>query len=128
MACKGDVLVVEDDPEINRLICAYLEHDGYEVSSVFNGADAVRGVQARVPGLLLLDVMLPDMDGFEVCRTLKADQRTAAVPVIMVTALTDDAHRRTGLGCGAAAYVTKPYDPNYLLVLIERHSKGSRSS
>ncbi len=116
----GDVLVIEDDPEINELVGAYAQIAGFEYRQALDGAAAFEEVNRRAPSVIVLDVMLPDLDGFEICRRLK-DSSSAQVPVIFLTALYDEASRRRGMECGAADYLTKPFDPDRLLESLERH-------
>jgi two-component system, OmpR family, response regulator len=115
-----DVLVVEDDPEINELVAAYVQLAGFPCRRVMRGDDALREIAARRPALIVLDVMLPDLDGFEICRRLRADRRTASVPVIILTALDEDHCRSRSADCGPYEYMTKPFDPDALLSAIHR--------
>ena len=117
------VLVVEDDPEINELVGAYARLAGFEYRRALDGSTALRAAEQRPPDAVVLDLMLPDIDGFEVCRRLKSEPRTRAVPVIMLTALTDDASRRRGIECGCIEYLTKPFDPDHLVETLTRHAK-----
>ena len=114
-----DVLVVEDDQEINELVGAYAQLAGFEYRRALDGSSALAEVSRRAPSVIVLDVMLPDLDGFEICRRLKGGT-SAGVPVIFLTALYDDASRRRGLECGAADYLTKPFDPDRLMQCLER--------
>src|SRR3954454_18058856 len=118
-----DVLVVEDDPEINEMVGAYAQLAGFEYRRALNGTDALAEVSRRAPRVIILDVMLPDLDGFEVCRRIK--QRHAAdgsrVPIIFLTAMDSEAARRKGMECGADEYLTKPFDPDDLIASLERH-------
>lgn len=116
-----DVLVIEDDPEINELVGAYAQLAGFEYRRALDGSTALAEVSRRAPSVIVLDVMLPDLDGFEICRRLKGDAPSAGVPVIFLTALYDEASRRRGMECGAADYLTKPFDPDRLLESLERH-------
>jgi phosphate regulon transcriptional regulator PhoB len=110
-----DVLVVEDEPDIRGLIVHHLERDGFRCRTVGTGADALAAVRTAVPDLVVLDVMLPGMDGLEVCRRLRADARAAAVPIIMLTAKADEVDRVVGLELGADDYVIKPFSPKELV-------------
>jgi two-component system, OmpR family, response regulator len=115
---NGNVLVVEDDSSLNQLVGAYVELAGFDYRPALDGQSALRAAAERPPSMVILDLMLPDMDGFEVCRQLKSGPRTAGVPVLMLTALTQDDSRRRGLECGAARYMTKPFDPDELMSAI----------
>jgi DNA-binding response OmpR family regulator len=119
-----DVLVVEDDSTINSLIGAYVELAGMTYRRALDGREAVQQAQQKVPQMIILDVMLPDTDGFEVCRRIKQDFRTQDVPVVMLTALTDDASRRRGLESGADKYLNKPFDPDRLLAVLKDFAAG----
>jgi DNA-binding response OmpR family regulator len=115
--------VVEDDSALNQLVGAYVELAGFDYRAALDGKSALRAASERPPSVVILDLMLPDMDGFEVCRKLKSDQHTARIPVLMLTALTQDESRRRGLECGAAAYMTKPFDPDELMNAIRQVSR-----
>ena len=119
---SNDVLVVEDDPEINELIGAYVELAGFACRRVMRGDDALREARQRVPLLVVLDVMLPDLDGFEICRRLRSDKRTAQVPILMLTALDQDAMRVKANQCGVSEYMTKPFDPDRLMDVIRQRA------
>ncbi|MER5873662.1 response regulator transcription factor [Streptomyces sp. NPDC002044] len=110
------VLVVEDDPTVAEVVSGYLVRAGYAVDHAPDGPDALRRAAGRWPDLVLLDLMLPGMDGLEVCRRLRA---TAAVPVIMLTARGDEDDRIAGLELGADDYVTKPFSPRELVLRVE---------
>lgn len=124
----GEILVVEDDPEINELVGAYVQIAGYHYRPALDGSEGLRQALANRPALIVLDVMLPDVDGFEVCRRLKSEAKTATIPVVMLTALDRDEHRQRGMECGAAEYLTKPFDPDRLLQVIRdnAHVNGKR--
>jgi two-component system alkaline phosphatase synthesis response regulator PhoP len=109
------VLAIEDDKDILELITYNLEREGYEVTGVMSGEDGVDAAVSDKPDLVLLDLMLPGMDGLEVCRKLKADPDTAHIPVIMVTAKGEESDIVTGLELGADDYVTKPFSPKVLI-------------
>jgi DNA-binding response OmpR family regulator len=113
------VLVVEDDPEINELIAAYVELAGFPCLRALRGDDALRMVREHSPSLIVLDVMLPDIDGFEICRQLRGEASTARIPIIMLTALDQEDMRVRARQCGATEYMTKPFDPDRLLAVIK---------
>ena len=117
-----NVLVVEDDPEINELVGAYAQLAGFEYRRALNGSAALDEARRRPPAVIVLDLMLPDVDGFEVLRRVKADPRTAGVPVIILTALDSERSRQEGRRGGAADYLTKPFDPDRLIETISRHA------
>jgi two-component system alkaline phosphatase synthesis response regulator PhoP len=128
MAPSRDILVVEDDSQLNELVCAYVEIAGFACRPALDGGSALRAASERSPSLVILDLMLPDMDGFEVCRRLKSIPATARVPVLMLTALNQPESRHRGLECGAAAYMTKPFDPDELITAIRDHAARDGSS
>src|SRR5687767_5016385 len=97
MPGSSDVLVVEDDTQINELVGAYVQIAGYQYRAALDGATALAAVRERVPCLIILDLMLPDTDGFEIARRLKSDEKTASVPIVMLTALDREEQRKRGL-------------------------------
>jgi DNA-binding response OmpR family regulator len=120
------VLVVDDDPIVGDVVRRYLEQDGCRVRLVGNGADALNAAAAEPPDLVVLDLMMPGIDGLEVCRRLR--QRLPALPVVMLTALGEEADRVLGLEVGADDYVTKPFSPRELVLRIRsvlRRASGS---
>ena len=115
------LLVVDDEPEINKLVARIFEKRGYRVNSALDGAEALASVARDRPDLIMLDLNLPKIDGWEVCRRLKSDPATRAIPIIMLTAAhanVDDA--QIGLGLGADEYVAKPFVKAVLLHNVER--------
>jgi DNA-binding response OmpR family regulator len=116
------VLVVEDDRDINELVGAYVQIAGFEYRRALDGTTALREARSRLPSAVILDLMLPDIDGFEVCRQLKAEKQTNGVPIIMLTALSDEKNQAKGKACGAIEYLTKPFDPDRLMEAISRHA------
>ena len=112
------VLVVEDDPDIAELVTRYLEKAGYAATRVSSGRDALDAVRAKAPDLVVLDVMLPHVDGLEVCRLLRANEHTASIPIIMLTARAEESERIVGLEMGADDYLAKPFSPNELVARV----------
>jgi len=112
------VLVVEDEPDIRDLVVLHLDRAGYRCHVATAGPEAVEAAKRVTPDLVVLDVMLPGMDGMEVCRRLRADPHTAAIPVIMLTARTEELDRVIGLEIGADDYVTKPFSPRELVARV----------
>jgi len=118
------VLVVDDDKVIQQLLEVNLELEGYEVVKASNGEEALKMVQDIRPDLILLDVMMPKLDGREVCRRIKSDPLTAETPIIFLSARAQDMDVNSGLELGASAYITKPFDPVDLLDTVMRVLSG----
>jgi DNA-binding response OmpR family regulator len=114
----GDVLIVEDEPDIRRLVVLTLEREGFRCRAAATGTEALREVKAKVPDLVVLDLMLPEVDGLEVCRRLRADRVTSALPIIMLTAKADEVDRVVGLEMGADDYLVKPFSPRELAARV----------
>lgn len=112
-------LIVEDDPDQAEMAASFLRLRRLEPITAYDGRTGLEQARRHHPDLVLLDLMLPDIDGFEVCRRLRAEPATMAVPVVMVTALHGDAHRRLGFRVGANAYLTKPYGPSDLYQAVD---------
>ena len=127
MTRRSRVLVVEDDRDIADLVRLYLERAGYATDAVSNGSDAPAAVRREQPDLVVLDLMLPGLDGLEVCRALRSDPKTAAVPVIMLTARAEESDRIAGLELGADDYVTKPFSPRELAARVRALLRRGRS-
>ncbi|MFG2044022.1 response regulator transcription factor [Dactylosporangium sp. NPDC048998] len=109
------VLVAEDDPKQARLVRVYLERDGHDVLAVGDGRSAIEQYRARRPDLVVLDVMMPNVDGLDVCRILRAE---SAVPILMLTARSTENDQLLGLDLGADDYLTKPYSPRVLAARV----------
>ena len=120
------VLIVEDEPDIRALVVHHLKREGYQVSAASSGEEALRQVQAAPPDLVLLDLMMPAMDGLEVCRRLRQDPATAMLPIVMLTAKGDEVDRVIGLEIGADDYVVKPFSPKELLARVRAVLRRSR--
>lgn len=116
---KEKLLVVEDDGDIRELISFNLEMCGYEVIRASDGMEGWEKAKEEKPDLMVLDLMLPGMDGFEVCRRLKSDKATQSVPVIMLTARSEEENMVKGLELGADDYVTKPFSPRVLVARVK---------
>ena len=112
------VLIVEDDRDIAALIAHYLEKTGNTAEIVSDGGRALAQAREAPPDLMILDLMLPGLNGFEVCKALRADSRTAALPIIMLTARGEESERIAGLDVGADDYVVKPFSPNELMARV----------
>jgi two-component system alkaline phosphatase synthesis response regulator PhoP len=122
------VLVVDDDVKTVELVRLYLKRDGYQVLVAYDGVEALRLARESCPDLIVLDLMLPDIDGLEVCRTLRHE---SDVPIIMLTAKTTDQDKLTGLDLGADDYVTKPFSPKELAARVRavlRRLPGERGT
>jgi len=118
LGCRGLVLIVDDEEPNRMLLRDPLETHGYEIIEAENGEQALQKVEQRPPDVILLDVMMPRMDGFEVCRRLKNDARTAHIPILMVTALSERRERMMGIAAGASDFLTKPIDLQELTLRV----------
>ncbi|MFN2237485.1 MAG: response regulator transcription factor [Anaerolineales bacterium] len=125
------ILVVDDDHDIVRLIKAYLERAGYLVMSAYDGETALHILRRDHPDLLVLDLMLPDRDGWDLTRLIRANPSLAEVPIIMLTARVEDSDKIVGLEIGADDYITKPFNPREVVArvraLLRRSQVGTRS-
>jgi DNA-binding response OmpR family regulator len=116
-----DVLVVEDDADLNELIGAYVCMAGFSCRRALTGGDAIREIDRQWPAAVVLDLMLPDMSGFEICRRIKGGPAANATRVIILTALDSESSRQRGHEVGADEYLTKPFDPDHLMQTVARH-------
>src|ERR1051325_7045626 len=124
------VLIVDDDADIQRLVSYNLAQAGFEVASADSGRKALESVQKHPPDLIILDLMLPDVDGMEVCRTLRQREDSRRVPIVMLTARGDEIDRVIGFELGADDYVMKPFSPRELVLRVKsifRRMKDERS-
>jgi two-component system alkaline phosphatase synthesis response regulator PhoP len=122
------ILVVDDDHQIVRLVRSYLEQAGYAVLTANDGAAALRTIRSERPDLVVLDLMLPDMDGWAITRAVRADPHTVALPIVMLTARVEDTDRIVGLELGADDYITKPFNPREVVARVRavlRRSGGA---
>ena len=115
---KTKILVVDDEPDALELIEVNLKGAGFDVFSATNGRQALEKARATLPALILLDVMLPEVDGLEVCKSLRRDPKTASIPIIMLTARAAEIDRVLGLELGADDYITKPFSPRELILRV----------
>jgi two-component system alkaline phosphatase synthesis response regulator PhoP len=119
------ILVADDDPSILRLLQLNFELEGFEVLTAPDGEEALAKALSSSPDIVVLDVMMPGLDGWEVCRRLKEDETMRDVPVILLTALGQEAERRHGLEIGAAEYLQKPFDPDRLVSVVKSTLAGA---
>jgi DNA-binding response OmpR family regulator len=125
------ILVIEDDPATSRLVDYSLRHEGYQVITAFNGLEGIRKAKNEAPDLVILDVMLPGLDGFEICHRLRSEPATARLPILMFSAKAQDVDKSIGLKVGADDYLPKPAAPAEIVrrvgKLLER-KKGAAIS
>jgi two-component system phosphate regulon response regulator PhoB len=114
------ILVVDDEPDAIELITFNLQNAGFQVVTADDGAAALRKARSTAPDLIVLDLMLPEIDGLEVCKLLRRDPATAAIPILMLTAKASEVDRILGLELGADDYVTKPFSPRELVLRIRK--------
>ncbi len=128
---QKSVVIVDDEPDIIELVNIHLTKNGYRVRPFENWTSAMEYLNSSIPDLIILDLMLPDADGLEVCKTLKKDDRYNNIPVIMLTARTDEMDRVLGLEIGADDYITKPFSPRELVArvkaVLRRVETGTKS-
>jgi DNA-binding response OmpR family regulator len=126
---RKKILVVEDEADFLELLRLYFKDEGFAIATAKNGVDAIRKARSLMPDLILLDVMLPELDGFAVCEILRKDPATAAIPVIMVTGLCGQLSRCAGIESGATDFVTKPTSPEDIVSKVKEtlqmHSAGA---
>ena len=128
MAARALILVVDDEEPIRQLASLYLEKEGFQVTCAADGPEAIEMAQRQRPALVVLDVMLPTIDGFEVCRRLRRDSQ---VPILMLTARNEDVDKIVGLELGADDYLTKPFNPREMVArvkaILRRYESGQRA-
>ena len=112
------ILVVDDDKEIVRLIRSYLEKSGYEVLTAYTGETALHTIRRDKPDLIVLDLVLPDRDGWDLTRIIRSDEKLQALPIIMLSARVEDTDKIVGLEIGADDYITKPFNPHEVLARV----------
>jgi two-component system phosphate regulon response regulator PhoB len=114
-----NILVIDDEPDILELVRFGLTQEGYSVDTAVDGTDALAQISRRLPDLIVLDLMLPDMSGTEVCRRIRSEPSTAALPVVMLTARSEEVDRVVGFEVGADDYVTKPFSARELALRVK---------
>ncbi len=120
MADASTILIVDDEPHILRSLGFVLARAGYRVLSARNGGEALEAIRQGPPDLVFLDIMIPEPDGYEVCRGIRSDPELAGVYVIMLTAKGQEADRRRGVEAGGDEYMTKPFSPSDALARVRR--------
>lgn len=120
MSVKATILVVDDEPDAVELLAFNLRQANYSVTTAADGAEALQKARTQLPDLIVLDVMLPEMDGFEICKVLRHDPSTARMPIIMLTAKAAEVDRILGLELGADDYLTKPFSPRELILRVKK--------
>ncbi|MCX5753384.1 MAG: response regulator [Candidatus Krumholzibacteria bacterium] len=117
---KGKVLVVDDEVNITQILEFSIGAEGFEVITAQNGEEAIEKARREQPDLIILDVMMPKIDGYEACRILKANPLTRSIPVVLLTAKGRDIDKRLGMEVGATDYIVKPFSPNRLVERINQ--------
>ncbi|MBM4308319.1 MAG: response regulator [Deltaproteobacteria bacterium] len=117
------ILVVDDEVDLVETIRFALELEGYDVLVAYNGEEALNQARKENPDLILLDLMLPKLDGYKVCRLLKFDERYKHIPILMLTAKTQEKDRATGMETGANEYITKPFEMDGLMKKVKNYLK-----
>jgi two-component system, OmpR family, phosphate regulon response regulator PhoB len=112
------ILIIEDEQGLTRSLTWYFEHNGYDVAVARDGAEGLQQARATSPDAILLDLMLPRMDGLDVCRELRSGERTGRIPVVMMSAKSDEVSRASGYAAGADDYVSKPFSNRVLLAKV----------
>ena len=119
---RGRILVVDDSPTIRKLVSLTLENHGYRVIAAASGLEALAKLNDGLPSLILLDITMPGMDGYQLCKIIKGNQETESIPVVMLTGKDGFFDKVKGRMAGSTDYITKPFDPEALLRAVERHS------
>ncbi len=123
---KGKILVVDDEVNITQILEFSIGAEGYEVITAANGEEAIDKARREQPDLIILDIMMPKIDGYETCRILKANPLTKGIPVVLLTAKGRDIDKRLGYEVGATDYIVKPFSPNKLVDRIHQLLVGSK--
>jgi putative two-component system response regulator len=126
MPAPATILIADDNAVIRNLLLQFIEEEGYRTLAAANGSEALALVQSEMPDLVLLDVTMPDLDGYAVCRRIKENEQTALIPVTMLTVMDDMEHRRLGLEAGADDFLSKPFDQHLLRARIRSQLRTKR--
>jgi twitching motility two-component system response regulator PilG len=121
-AILGTILVVDDSPTVCKLVAITLERHGYQVVAAANGLEALAKMSEGLPDLILLDITMPRMDGYQLCKIIKGSQETRHIPVVMLTGKDGFFDKVRGRMVGSTEYITKPFEPDTLLRLVEKHA------
>lgn len=121
---KAKILVVDDDPDLTNLVRSILEAEDYMVYSAESGEEALGEVPKLRPDLIILDIILPGIDGYNICKILKTDDHTSPIPIIILSIMSSVEDRIMGLNIGADDYITKPFDPGELAARVEAVLRG----
>ncbi len=115
----ANILVVDDDKKLTLLVRGFLEKEKYQVAEAYSGRMALDAIKEAKPDLIILDIMMPEMDGIEACKRIKADKDTKMIPVIMLTSMSNVKDKVQGLNAGANDYITKPFNPEELIARVK---------
>jgi two-component system phosphate regulon response regulator PhoB len=124
---KSTILVIDDEKDLLELLRGNLQRDGFEVLTASDGKAGLEAARSKLPNLIILDLMMPGLDGLEVCREVRRDERTRSIPIIMLTAKAAEADRVVGLELGADDYVVKPFSPRELVARVKAHLRRAVS-
>lgn len=122
------ILVADDEPHILRVVKDKLANAGFTVVTASNGEEALEAARREKPALILLDVMMPKMNGFDVCRALRAEAEFKGVPILLLTARGQEIDRHMGLEAGASEYITKPFSPRELLATVQAQLEAAKTA
>lgn len=118
---KKRILIIDDEQDLVEMLKLRLESVGYEILDAYDGKTGLDKAKEEKPDLILLDLMLPKMDGYQLCRILKFDEEYKRIPIIMLTARAQEKDKDQGMTCGADEYVAKPFEPNELVTVIQKY-------
>lgn len=125
---QAQILIIEDERDLCELLEYNLQREGYKTSVAYDGVEGLRKAETQLPDLIILDIMLPHLNGLEVCRQLRAGKRTKSIPIVMLTAKTEEVDQVVGFSIGADDYVTKPFSMKVLLQRIKALQRRSETT